>query len=173
MDGSRRTLLKAAAILLVDQWASSRCRAFAGESSSASGNNERKVIVVACGGIRRAETFSAAGLGIAILTAFFYPESAYVYLFGISLFGGLFAWLVIFVTHLAFRKKWAGPPLPVRMIGYPYTSLIGIAAIVAILATTWWTEGMQPALIAGIPWLGVLTIAYFLVSRRQAGTVAE
>jgi hypothetical protein len=63
MDGSRRTLLKAAAILLVDQWASSRCRAFAGESSSASGNNERKVIVVACGGIRRAETFSAAGLG--------------------------------------------------------------------------------------------------------------
>lgn len=63
MDASRRNLLKAAAILLVDQWASSRSCAFAGEPSSNSGKNERKVIVVACGGIRRAETFSATGLG--------------------------------------------------------------------------------------------------------------
>jgi hypothetical protein len=62
MDASRRNLLKAAAILLVDQWASSRCRAFADGPSGNSGNNERKVIVVACGGIRRAETFSATGL---------------------------------------------------------------------------------------------------------------
>ena len=30
-----------------------------------------------------------------------FPGSAYVYLFGISLFGGLFAWSMIFVTHLA------------------------------------------------------------------------
>jgi hypothetical protein len=63
MDASRRNLLKAAAILLVDQWAISRSRAFAGAPSSNSGNSERKVIVVACGGIRRAETFSATGLG--------------------------------------------------------------------------------------------------------------
>jgi hypothetical protein len=62
MDASRRNLLKAAAILLVDQWASSPSRAFAGAPSSNSGNSERKVIVVACGGIRRAETFSATGL---------------------------------------------------------------------------------------------------------------
>jgi AAT family amino acid transporter len=114
---------------------------------------------------------SAGGLALALLIAVVSPDQAYVYLFGVSLFGGLYAWLVIFVTHLAFRKKWAGPPLPVRMIGYPYTSLLGIAAIVAILATTWWTEGMRPALLAGIPWLGVLTIAYFLVSRRQAGRI--
>jgi hypothetical protein len=63
MDASRRDLMKAAAILLVDQWAGSRSRAFAGEPSSTSGNNERKIIVVACGGIRRAETFLDSGLG--------------------------------------------------------------------------------------------------------------
>jgi hypothetical protein len=62
MDASRRNLLKAAAILLVDQWASWRGRAFADEFSSASGKDERKIIVVACGGIRRAETFSDTGL---------------------------------------------------------------------------------------------------------------
>ncbi len=63
MDASRRNLLKATAILLVDQWALSHGQAFATESSSAAGKDERKVIVVACGGIRRAETFSDSGLG--------------------------------------------------------------------------------------------------------------
>jgi len=114
---------------------------------------------------------SAAGLAVAIVVALVYPNSAYVYLFGVSLFGGLFAWLVIFVTHLAFRKKWdasGGRRLPVRMVGYPYTSILGTAAIVAILTTTWWVEGMRVTLISGIPWLGVLTIAYFvIVSRRK------
>jgi hypothetical protein len=63
VDASRRNLLKAAAILLVDQWAASRRWAFARESARTSGESERKVIVVACGGIRRAETFLNTGLG--------------------------------------------------------------------------------------------------------------
>ena len=119
---------------------------------------------------------SAAGLGLATLIALWYPDGAFVYLFGISLFGGLFAWLVIFVTHLFFLAKWeaAGHPrLPVRMIGYPYTSLAGAAAIVAILATTWWVEGMRVTLIAGLPWLGALTVAYFLVNRRAGRRPSE
>lgn len=63
MDASRRNLLKSAAILLVDQWASSRKLAFAGEPSSVPGKDQRKVIIVACGGIRRAETFLDTGFG--------------------------------------------------------------------------------------------------------------
>jgi hypothetical protein len=63
MDASRRSLLKAASIVLVDHWANSRRFAFAGKPAGASGRDDRKVIIVACGGIRRAETFSQAGLG--------------------------------------------------------------------------------------------------------------
>jgi len=68
-------------------------------------------------------------------------------------FRGLFVWLMIFVTHLYFRPKWdamGGPPLPVRTIGYPYTSLLGCAAIVAIIASTWWIEGMRVTITAGL-----------------------
>jgi amino acid transporter, AAT family len=104
---------------------------------------------------------SAAGLAIALLVAVLYPDSAFVYLFGVSLFGGLYAWLIVFVTHLAFRPKWRGGELPVRLIGYPYTSLLGAAAVASIMATTWWVEGMRVTLVAGIPWLAVLTAAYF------------
>jgi amino acid transporter, AAT family len=114
---------------------------------------------------------SAAGLGLATLTAFFFPDSAFIYLFGISLFGGLFVWLAIFITHLFFRARWQaeGRPSPAaRMAGYPYTSILGAVAMVAILATTWWVEGMRITLIAGIPWLAILTIAYLLLPRRPA-----
>ena len=117
---------------------------------------------------------SAAGLALAIVVALLFPDSAFVYLFGISLFGGLYAWLIIFVTHLRFRPKWdaAGhPPLPVRMYGHPFGSLAGTAAIAAIMATTWWVEGMRVTLIAGLPWLAVLTVAYFGVMRKRAAPV--
>lgn len=112
---------------------------------------------------------SAAGLVLAALIALRWPESAFVYLFGISLFGGLFAWFMIFVTHLAFRRKWdaaGNERLPVRMIGYPYTSLLGAAAMAAIALTTWWVEGMRVTLIAGLPWLAVLTAAWFLLRNK-------
>ncbi len=58
MDTSRRTLLKAAAVLLVDRWASAHRPSFAAEPGAGVG---RKVIVVACGGIRRADTFAESG----------------------------------------------------------------------------------------------------------------
>jgi AAT family amino acid transporter len=116
---------------------------------------------------------SAASLALAIVIALLYPDGAYVYLFGVSLFGGLYVWLMIFVTHLFFRPKWEAegrPRLPVRMMGYPYTSALGAAAIAAILATTWWVEGMRVTLIAGVPWLGLLTAAYFLRGVRGKRT---
>jgi hypothetical protein len=62
MDPSRRAVLKAAAILLVDQWAMSRRFALAGEPKRGPEKDERKIIVVACGGIRRAETFQNTAL---------------------------------------------------------------------------------------------------------------
>jgi len=117
---------------------------------------------------------SAAGLALALLVSVWFPEGAFVYLFGISLFGGLYAWLIIFVSHLAFRPKWqaaGGAPLPVKMCLHPLGSLFGAASMLAILATTWWVEGMRVTLIAGVPWLGVLTVGYLLVARR--GTVPQ
>ena len=62
MDASRRNLLKAAALLLVDQWAGKYEYAFAGQPSSTAGKNERKIIIVACGGIRRTDSFQDTGL---------------------------------------------------------------------------------------------------------------
>jgi len=52
------------------------------------------------------------------------------------------------------------------MIGYPYTTLLGAAAMIAILATTWWAEGMRITLIAGVPWLAIISLAYIFAARQ-------
>jgi L-asparagine transporter-like permease len=114
---------------------------------------------------------STFGLVLATVMAGLYPRTAYVYMFGIALFGGLFIWLMIFITHLPFRRRWersGRARLPVRMPGYPFTTLLGAALIVAILLTTWWVEGMRVTLLAGIPWLAFISLCY-VVWRRANG----
>jgi hypothetical protein len=56
MDLTRRELLRAAAALLVEQWAAAR--AIAGSSPAVS---DRKVVLVTCGGMRREDTFADSG----------------------------------------------------------------------------------------------------------------
>ena len=58
MDLNRRNLMKAAAALIVEQWAGARHLAY-GDTHGGVG---RKVIVVTCGGIRREDTFGEEGL---------------------------------------------------------------------------------------------------------------
>jgi len=111
---------------------------------------------------------TAAGLAVATVVNLISPDKAYVLLFGVALFGGLFVWLMVFLTHLRFRPAWersGGARLPVRMMGFPYTSLIGAALLVAILVTTWWIPGMRPTLVAGLPWLALVTLAYWIWGR--------
>ena len=89
---------------------------------------------------------------------------------GISLFGGLFAWLMIFATHLRFRRHWdarTDRTLPVRVKYFPFTTISGGLAVLAVLISTWWVDGMRVTLQAGIPWLVLITIAYYTVGRRR------
>ena len=83
---------------------------------------------------------------------------------GISLFGGLFAWLLIFITHYRFRRHWdtrTDRTLPVRVKYFPLTTILGGTAVLAVLISTWWVDGMRVTLQAGVPWLVLLTIAYY------------
>lgn len=121
---------------------------------------------------------SALGLAVATIAAVLYPASAYVYLFGIALFGGLFVWMMIFLTHVFFRRAWTAggkPRLPVHMPGYPYTSLLGLGLVTAIVVTTWWVPGMRPTILSGVPWLILLTVMYWVhsISKRKQSLSPE
>ena len=118
--------------------------------------------------------FSAAGLGVAILMAVLFPATAFVYMFGVSLFGGLFAWLLIFISHIGFRRQWRerGQRLPFRMLPlFPLTTIAGGAAVLAILLSTWWVPGMRIALEAGVPWILLVTLFYFSWARHHRARI--
>jgi L-asparagine transporter-like permease len=100
---------------------------------------------------------SSLGLGGAVLVRALWPDSAYVWLFGVALFGALFVWLMIFVTHIASRRA-SGPP--------PLGSYAGAVLIAAILVSTWWVPGLRSTLIAGGPWLLLLVIGYRVAAAR-------
>jgi len=113
---------------------------------------------------------SAGGLGAAVLLAYLFPGTAYVFMLGVSLFGGMFAWLMIFITHLRFRKHWnarTDQALPVRVKYFPYTTILGGSAVLAILISTWWVDGMRVTLQAGISWLVLITIVYYAIGKRR------
>ncbi|HZS46241.1 MAG TPA: amino acid permease [Blastocatellia bacterium] len=115
----------------------------------------------------RALLVSTGGLAVAVILTFLYKDTeTFSLMIGIALFGALFVWLMIFVTHLFFRPAWvkSGRPLPIKMIGYPYSSYLGIAVMLAIIATTRLTTdaSFNKSLLVGLPFLVLITIAYFI-----------
>jgi AAT family amino acid transporter len=84
----------------------------------------------------------------------------------ISMFGPMFTWLMIFITHLKFRGQNLTTSLPFRMWGYPYTSLLGAALMSGALVTTLFTQAFRPTLIYGLPFLLTLTVVYLLRRTR-------
>jgi AAT family amino acid transporter len=103
---------------------------------------------------------SSLGLGGAVLVRALWPDSAYVWLFGVALFGALFVWLMIFLTHVAYRRASSFP--------LPLGSCAGAVLIAAILVSTWWVPGLRSTLIAGGPWLLLLAIGYRLSVSRPS-----
>ena len=112
---------------------------------------------------------SAVGLAVAAVITKLDPANAFIYFVALTLFGILFVGEVGFVTHLFFRRKWVaqGRTLRVRMIGYPYTSILGLALVTAIILTTWWVDRMRLTIFSGLVWLGLITVAYWIWERRQ------
>jgi amino acid transporter, AAT family len=115
---------------------------------------------------------STIGIGIAAILNARYHDRSFLLMLAISMFGPMFTWLMIFVTHLSFRRHHAHTKLAFRMWGYPYTSLLGAGLMLAALVTTLFTREFRPTLIYGIPFLGVLTGAYAL-RRTRAISAAQ
>lgn len=108
---------------------------------------------------------SAIGIGIATLYSVISPSTAFASMISISSFGAMFTWFMIFITHLHFRKKWDamnGRKLPVRMIGFPYLTILGATLLFLVVLSTWFSPDFKETLIYGIPWLIMITIAYYI-----------
>ncbi|WP_419255711.1 amino acid permease [Caulobacter sp. ErkDOM-YI] len=107
---------------------------------------------------------AALGVAIAALVYTLSPTTAFTVMISIATCGAMVTWLMIFLTHLAFRRHNKGPTGPFRMWGAPWTSLLGACLMGAILLTTAFTEAFRLTLVIGVPFLLFLSGAYYLRS---------
>lgn len=126
--------------------------------------------LAANGSPRRAVLASSFGAALAAIVNAVIPGQAFGAMVAVSISVALFAWLVIFLTHLAFRRR-HGPGAAFRVRGHPWPSLFGAIAIAALLLTTPFTAEFRWTLAWGAPFLLLVTAAWFLRARRRA-TVA-
>ena len=115
----------------------------------------------------RALLLSSSGIAVAAGVNVIYHGRAFLLMLAISMFGPMFTWMMIFLTHLNFRRRTRDQVLPFRMWGFPWTTLAGAILMLAALATTPFTEAFRPTLFYGLPLLLLLTVAYWLRIRRM------
>jgi L-asparagine transporter-like permease len=122
----------------------------------------------------RALGISTAGMATAILLAIYAPGKAFLALYGVAVAGMFFVWIVILLTHMAFRRAIGAErvkTLPMRIYFYPYSTILGIIILLGITVSTFYVDGLQYTVPAFIPFLLLISLAYWRV--RAKGGVGE
>jgi L-asparagine transporter-like permease len=123
-------------------------------------------------------TSSAGMVAAVVLSGLFKGTVAFLFLIGVAFFGGPFIWIMTLATHLGFRRKMnlEGKKFVRFAPPGPWSSLLGLAALICVLGSTWWMPDFHVSLLAGPPWIAFLTLCYFIwrvfqTRKSNAGTM--
>lgn len=117
---------------------------------------------------------STTGIALAAILSVLYPDASFTIMMAISMFGAMFTWMMIFITHYSFRRRWtaSGRPLPAfRMRGFPFLTLLGAGLMLAVMVTTFFTAEFHMTLIFGVPFLVLLSVVYFVWYRQPVSVL--
>ncbi|RKT56084.1 amino acid permease [Saccharothrix australiensis] len=115
---------------------------------------------------RNALALSALGPALAVALSAT-SGSAYLALFGVSVFGALLVWMLILATHWAFRRA-ATHRSPVRLWGAPVTSGLAALFLLAVLVSTAFIDGLDTAWRVGLPFFAALVVVHTVITRRRS-----
>ncbi|WP_431221894.1 amino acid permease [Serratia sp. L9] len=133
----------------------------AGQAPAALGRVSKRGIPV------NALAISCVGIIVSIVLSIAAPEKSFAVMMSISVYGACFTWLMIFITHLFFRRRHAQTHLKFRMWGYPYFTLAGAILMAALMVTTLFTDFFRMTLLFGIPFTLLLVVIYFYSRQTQ------
>jgi amino acid transporter, AAT family len=111
------------------------------------------------------------GLAVGVILSFIAPKNLFVYVYAASVLPGLVPWFVILISQINFRK--AHPELienhPYKMPFAPFTNYLTIAYLVMVLVGMWFNDDTRVSLIAGIVFLGIVTICFYAfgINKRE------
>jgi L-asparagine transporter-like permease len=124
------------------------------------------------GAPRRALLVSALGVLLALVMERWAPQSAFLYIIGASLFGGMLAWWIALASHIAFRRQLSPAQLaalPMRAPGGAFLSALGFIGIAVAIGSTRWVPQSRITIVSGLPYLAILSIGYLLLRKRRSG----
>jgi amino acid transporter, AAT family len=116
---------------------------------------------------------STAGMVTAILLAIYAPGKAFLMLYGVAVAGMFFVWILVLLTHMAFRKALSPQrvaSLPMRLHFYPYSTILGIILLLAITVSTFYVEGVKYSVPAFLPFLILISLAYWRIRTRTGAS---
>jgi AAT family amino acid transporter len=92
------------------------------------------------------------------------PAKAFEYILRGAFFGMMLSWIVSLAAHINFRRRLTAAQaveIPARSPLGKWGSIIGLVAVLASTAKTWWDSRIN--LIVGLTFLIALTVLYFLL----------
>lgn len=109
---------------------------------------------------RRGIVFSGIAMLAGIGAANILPNRFYLFLVSSGGFSLLFSYLIIMATHYKFRRLYGCPPKGhCQLRGYPYSSILGLLALILIIFSMPLIPGQGSGLLAGL----ILVVFYFLL----------
>ncbi len=117
--------------------------------------------------------FSGIIMLIGVSMAYILPDRIYLFLISSGGFSLLLAYLAICLTHLRYRRIYGCPPKGnCQLVGYPYTTWIGIIALVVSIATMPLIAGQGTGLAAGIALVALYSLIYVISHLARPQMVA-
>src|ERR1700719_2153718 len=118
---------------------------------------------------------SSVGMAAALVLSQLFKNTAFVFMIGVAFFGGPFIWIMILATHLAFRRATAREGRDILRFAPrgPWSSLLGLIALIGVLISTWWVPSFHIALLAGPPWLIFVTLWYWVWRRANSQRASQ
>ncbi|MGN7469082.1 amino acid permease [Brevibacillus sp. SAFN-007a] len=115
------------------------------------------------------------GLGIGVILSYIAPENLFVYVYSASVLPGMVPWFVILISQIRFRKQRAAElrDHPFKMPLAPLTNYITIAFLLMVLVGMWINGETRISLIAGIVFLGIVTISFYAFGIGRAVPLDE
>ncbi|MCD9685974.1 amino acid permease [Klebsiella variicola] len=118
-------------------------------------------------------------MGVALLVAvvlnYLMPEQVFVLIASLAAFATVWVWLMILLSHFSMRRGLSAEerskiefPIPFWPVG-PLLTLLFMGLVIAVLGMV---EETRVALLAGLVWLGLLTVVWYARVRKTALQVA-
>ncbi|AWI06916.1 amino acid permease [Clostridium drakei] len=119
---------------------------------------------------------SSACMLIGVVLNYFLPGKVFLYLASIATFAGLFAWFMIVLVQIKFRKSLTSDQVktlkfPMKM--YPYTNYFALVYLVFVFFMMALNPDTLIAVIVGPIWLIGLTVCYYVFGLNKNNSSKE